>query len=153
MENEEIKNDAENKEEETKEVIEKLEETSSNLETKADESDSKLEETESNVTLEKSNVKAEDSDIYQSEEITNEQIKENTLLKKVFSSILDQSLIIALSSITLIVFDFLIKFVGYIVVMPLGVLLIIYFIINSLYVPILKNTKFKKTLGEKVFSI
>lgn len=87
------------------------------------------------------------------EDNINKEVKGHSFLKKLFSSILDQSLVIALSSILLIIFDFLIKFVGYMVVMPLGVLLIIYFIVNSLYSPIIKNSRLKKTLGEKIFNI
>lgn len=129
MENDEIKNGMNNENEEKSEVIENLEKNNSSSENKIDE-----------VNME-------------SVESINKEIKEHPFLKKLFSNVLDQSFIIALSSITLIIFDFLIKFIGYRVVMPLGVLLIIYFIVNSLYSPILKNSKFKKTLGEKLFNI
>lgn len=133
MENDEIKNGINNENEENSEVSENMEENNSLAE----------EEKAEEVNIE--SVESEDG--------INKEKKGPSLLKKLFSNILDQSLIIALSSILLIIFDFLIKFVGYMVVMPLGVLLIIYFIVNSLYSPIIKNSKLKKTLGEKIFNI
>ncbi|CAI3237295.1 Conserved hypothetical protein [Clostridium neonatale] len=134
MENEEIKSDINNE----------SEENTSSVEAKTDETNMESVESETSV---------EESEKCENEDDVKEEIKETSLLKKIFSNVLDQSLMIALSSILLIIFDYLIKFAGYMVVMPLGVLLIIYFIINSLYSPILKNSKFKKTLGEKIFNI
>lgn len=138
MENEEIKNNVNNKEE-------KIEENNSQVE-------EKLEENKVD-SVDNDNVANDETLVEESSVCDNTEVKETSLLKKIFSNVLDQSLIIALSSILLIIFDFLIKFIGYMVVMPLGVLLIIYFIVNSLYSPILKNSKLKKTLGEKVFNI
>lgn len=139
-----MNNGKNNENEEKSEVSENMEENISLAKDKLE---------EDNVESVESETSIEESDKFENEDIINEEVKEPSLLKKLFSNILDQSLIIALSSILLIIFDFLIKFVGYMVVMPLGVLLIIYFIVNSLYSPILKNTRIKKTLGEKIFNI
>jgi lipopolysaccharide/colanic/teichoic acid biosynthesis glycosyltransferase len=139
-----MNNGKNNENEEKSEVSENMEENISLAKDKLE---------EDNVESVESEASIEESDKFENEDIINEEVKEPSLLKKLFSNILDQSLIIALSSILLIIFDFLIKFVGYMVVMPLGVLLIIYFIVNSLYSPILKNTRIKKTLGEKIFNI
>ncbi len=135
MENEEKKNGINNENEENTSLVEEGKTEGTNFES-----------VESETSIEESNN-------CEKEDGTSKAIKEPSLLKKLFSNILDQSFIIAISSIMLIIFDFLIKFVGYMVVMPLGVLLIIYFIVNSLYLPILKNSKLKKTLGEKIFNI
>ena len=137
MENDEIKDVVNNEDEEKVEVIESSEK-------EAVDSESKAEETK--VLLGEDQKEENESAI-------NNEVKEPSLLKRILCNVLDQTVLISVSSIALIVFDFLIKFIGYMVVMPLGVLLIIYFIANSIYVPILKKSKLKRTLGEKVFDL
>lgn len=133
MENDEIKDVVNNEDEEKVEVIESSEK-------KAVDSEGEVEEKK--VLL---------SD--ESREEEEEEIKEPSLIKRILCNVLDQTVLISVSSIALIVFDFLIKFIGYMVVMPLGVLLIIYFIANSIYIPILKKSKLRRTLGEKILNI
>ncbi|MBE6071327.1 MAG: RDD family protein [Clostridium butyricum] len=133
MKNDEIKDVVNNEDEEKVEVIES----------------SEKKDVDSEGGVEEKNVLLSD----ESKEDDEKEIKEPSLIKRILCNVLDQTVLISVSSIALIVFDFLIKFIGYMVVMPLGVLLIIYFIANSIYVPILKKSKFKRTLGEKIFNI
>ena len=79
--------------------------------------------------------------------------KNHTLVKKILSNILDQLIVLAASGIVLLLFDFLIRLIGYMVAMPVPVLLCIYFIINCLYVPIMEKTKSKKTFGKKILNV
>jgi len=133
LKNDEIKDVVNNEDEEKVEVIES----------------SEKKDVDSEGGVEEKNVLLSD----ESKEDDEKEIKEPSLIKRILCNVLDQTVLISVSSIALIVFDFLIKFIGYMVVMPLGVLLIIYFIANSIYVPILKKSKFKRTLGEKIFNI
>ena len=71
-------------------------------------------------------------------------------INEILSVMLDQLVMLIVSLVTLIVFNFLIKFAGYHVVMPVPVLFIIYFIIGCLYMPVFKKTKWHKTIGQKL---
>ena len=83
----------------------------------------------------------------------NENNHKNGIVNYILASFMDQLLMLCLSSLILVVFGFAIKLVGYYVVMPIPVLFIIYFIVGCLYAPILRHTKLKKTIGEKVANI
>ncbi|ACD23124.1 MULTISPECIES: RDD family protein [unclassified Clostridium] len=76
-----------------------------------------------------------------------------SLLKKIFASVIDQLVTISISGIALIIFDFIIGFMGYKVSMPIGILIIFYFIVNALYIPLMEKTKLRKSIGRKVINI
>ncbi len=76
-----------------------------------------------------------------------------SLLKKIFASVIDQLVTISISGIALIIFDFIIGFMGYKVSMPIGILIIFYFIVNALYMPLMEKTKLRKSIGRKVINI
>lgn len=79
--------------------------------------------------------------------------KRTEFINQVLVMIMDQMVMLSISVLALIVFSYLIKFVGYRVVMPVPILFIIYFIVGCLYMPIFKQTKWKNTLGQKLMNI
>lgn len=89
-------------------------------------------------------------------EILEEELEEvdsnPSFFKKFFASLLDQAILIGISALLLVIFDFLIGFIGYMVVEPTGILLIIFGILNVLYRPILEG-KNKRTIGKRILAI
>lgn len=82
-----------------------------------------------------------------------EEIDSNpSFFKKFFASLLDQAILIGVSALLLVIFDFLIGFMGYMVIEPTGILLIIFGILNVLYRPIFEG-KNKRTLGKRILAI
>ena len=75
-----------------------------------------------------------------------------SFIKKLFSNILDQAVILGISAILLLVFDLLIGFIGYMVAEPTPILLIIYVVVNILYFPIFE-AKNKRTIGKRILGI
>ena len=82
-----------------------------------------------------------------------EENKKHSIVNDVLGTIMDQLAMLCVSALILLVFGYIIKFVGYYVVMPIPVLLIIYFIVGCLYAPILRHSRLKKTIGEKITKI
>lgn len=77
----------------------------------------------------------------------------SSLIKRIFAGVIDQLITLSISGIALIIFDFVIKFAGYKVSMPLGILMIFYFIANVLYMPIMDRTKLEKSIGKRILNI
>ncbi len=75
-----------------------------------------------------------------------------SFIKKLFSNILDQAVILGVSAILLLVFDLLIGFIGYMVAEPTPILLIIYVVVNILYFPIFE-AKNKRSIGKRILGI
>lgn len=73
--------------------------------------------------------------------------------KSILANVLDQVIVLAFSGIAMLLFDFIIRIIGYMVVMPTQVLLTIYFIVNCLYGPIMQKTKLRKTIAKKILNI
>lgn len=76
-----------------------------------------------------------------------------TGFKGIIASIIDQAVSLAIAGIMELVFDFVIKFMGYQVSDKLGILLIMYVIVCCLYTPIFENTADKRTIGKKIFKL
>lgn len=100
-----------------------------------------VESTDEEATEEKNNKK-----------ITVEVDANPSFIKKLFSNILDQAVILGVSAILLLVFDLLIGFIGYMVAEPTSVLLIIYVIVNVFYLPLFE-AKNKRTIGKRILGI
>ena len=87
-------------------------------------------------------------------EILEEELEEvdsnPSFFKKFFASLL--AILIGISALLLVIFDFLIGFIGYMVVEPTGILLIIFGILNVLYRPIFEG-KNKRTIGKRILAI
>lgn len=75
-----------------------------------------------------------------------------SFFKTLFANLLDQALVLGVSAIFLLVFDFVIGFFGFMVVNPSPVLLIIYVIFNVLYYPLIER-KGKRSIGKRILSI
>lgn len=75
-----------------------------------------------------------------------------SFIKKLFSNILDQAVILGVSAILLLVFDFLIGFIGYMVSEPIAILLIIYVIVNICY-NALFEARDKRSIGKRILGI
>lgn len=75
-----------------------------------------------------------------------------SFFKKLFANLLDQALVLGVSAIFLLVFDFVIGFLGFMVVNPSPVLLIIYVIFNVLYYPLIER-KGNRSVGKRILSI
>lgn len=73
-------------------------------------------------------------------------------IKRLIASILDQAIIIGISAIILMIFDFIIGFIGYMVTEPTAILFIIDIIVNIIYQSILQS-KDKRTIGKRILGI
>lgn len=102
------------------------------------------------------NETIESSEIYQvinGEEDEKKGQKSIPFFKNILANVLDQVIILAFSGVSMLLFDFIIRIIGYMVVMPVQVLLTIYFIVNCLYGPIMQKTKLRKTIAKKILNI
>ncbi|MDU4910042.1 RDD family protein [Clostridium baratii] len=98
-------------------------------------------------------------DLLNGEELEKEILEEElevdsnpSFFKKLFASLLDQVILIGVSALLLVIFDLIIGFMGYMVVEPTGIILIIYGILNVLYRPIFEG-KNKRTIGKRILAI
>lgn len=73
--------------------------------------------------------------------------------KGVIASIIDQAVSLAIAGIAELVFDFVIKFMGYQVSDKLGILLVMYVIVCCLYTPIFENSGNGRTIGKKLLKL
>lgn len=77
--------------------------------------------------------------------------------KEIFSNILDQLILAAISSVLVVIIDFALNAAGYRFVRDNGSIVgagaIIYFILNCIYAPLMAKTKDKKTIAKKILSI
>lgn len=94
----------------------------------------------------------EDKNSKKNKKITVELDAHPSFIKKLFSDILDQAVILGVSAILLLVFDFLIGFIGYMVSEPIAILLIIYVIVNICY-NALFEARDKRSIGKRILGI
>ena len=76
-----------------------------------------------------------------------------TGFKGVIACVIDQAISLAIAGVLELVFDFVIKFIGYQVSDKLGILLVMYVIVSCLYTPILENSGDGRTIGKKIFKL
>ena len=77
-----------------------------------------------------------------------------TGFKGFLANLVDQVVSVAIAGILELVFDFVIKFMGYQVSDKLGILLVMYIVVSCLYTPILENVGLgKNTIGKKIFKL
>lgn len=105
--------------------------------------------------IEDNNENIESSEIDQviNEEENEKEQRPIPFFKNILANILDQFIILAFSAVSMLLFDFIIRIIGYMVAMPAQVLLTIYFIVNCIYGPIMKKTKLRKTIAKKILNI
>ena len=77
--------------------------------------------------------------------------------KEIFANLLDQLVILAGSSLILLIADLILGLFGYQFTREsgvlLGVILFIYFVINCLYTEIMEKTKLKNTIAKRILNI
>lgn len=109
------------------------------------------EKEEDNVDL--SNENNETKDLIEE----NEEKTETSFSKEIFANILDQLVILAGSSLILLIADLILRIFGYQFVREsgvlVGVILFIYFVINCLYTEIMEKTKLKNTIAKRILNI
>ena len=81
----------------------------------------------------------------------------NSCTKSILANILDQVLIVAASSIVVLLCDVVLRLFGYMFVQGTGAIImaagIIYFIINCIYAPVMGKSKAKNTIARKILNI
>ena len=79
-----------------------------------------------------------------------QKVKDNCFIKELLVGVIDQIVVIAGALVTLLVFNLILKIFGYYVSEKETIFLIIYILINIIYVPVCKMLKLKETVGRKV---
>ncbi len=79
-----------------------------------------------------------------------QKVKDNCFIKELLVGVIDQIVVIAGSLATLLVFNLILKIFGYYVSEKETIFLIIYILINIIYVPVCKMLKLKETVGRKI---
>ena len=109
------------------------------------------EKEEGNVDL--SNENNETKDLIEE----NEEKTETSFSKEIFANLLDQLVILAGSSLILLIADLILRIFGYQFAREsgvlVGVILFIYFVINCLYTEIMEKTKLKNTIAKRILNI
>ena len=82
---------------------------------------------------------------------------ENSCTKVILANIIDQALVVAASSVLVLLCDVVLKLFGYMFVQGTGAIIlaagIIYFILNCVYAPIMEKSKAKNTIAKKILNI
>lgn len=105
------------------------------------------------TTIEEKDVVVDSMDeiLLQEEENLEEiEIESNYFIKELLVGMIDQIIVSAVSLITLLLLNLVLKVFGYHIVEKQPMFLIIYVIINIIYQPICKKIRLKETVGRKV---
>lgn len=124
---------------------------------------------EENIIKEETVTEVENADIVTNEEavendnldqnvieemLTVEEVQEDSkiikFLKRILASVADQIIAVALSLVSIVLFDLILRLFGLYIADRQPIFLIIYVIVNILYSPICESTKLNKTIGKKV---
>jgi len=135
------------KENQIKSEVEETEVQASNIET-----------TETGVSTKNQEVKEEDTNIeiegLKNDEKNDADINENSSKKFILANILDQLLVVAASSVLVLLCDVVLRLFGYMFIQGTGAIVIaggiIYFILNCIYAPIMEKSKVKNTIAKKI---
>lgn len=87
------------------------------------------------------------------EDVNEKKSKKGGFLSKLVASILDETLIVAVSFAFLYLFDAIIKLAGLFVAQKQPVFFIIVVVLNIIYAPIMESTKVKTTVGKALLKI
>lgn len=124
---------------------------------------------EENIIKEETVTEVENNDVVVNEEVvednnldqnvieemlTVEEVQEDSkiikFLKRILASVADQIIAVALSLVSIVLFDLILRLFGLYIADRQPIFLIIYVIVNILYSPICESTKLGKTIGKKV---
>lgn len=98
------------------------------------------------------NVKEQDNTNIDKKKVSVEVDANPSYIKRLFATILDQAIVLGISAIILMIFDFIIGFIGYMVMEPTTILFIIDVIVNIIYQSILQS-KDRRTIGKRILGI
>lgn len=138
------------KENQIKSEVEETEVQTSNIET-----------TEAETSTKNQEIKGGNTDI-EIQELRNDEkndadINENSSKKFILANILDQLLVVAASTVLVLLCDIVLNLFGYMFVKGTGAIVIaggiIYFILNCIYAPIMEKSKAKNTIAKKILNI
>lgn len=91
------------------------------------------------------------------EENSLETDSKSSLAKGIFANLLDQLIVLAGSSLILLITDLIMHAFGYQFIRETGVLvsavMVIYFIINCLYTQLMERTKLKNTIAKRILNL
>ena len=73
--------------------------------------------------------------------------------KKIIASLLDEMFIFIASSLGLSILELILRMFGYTMVEVAVFLLIIFFVVNVLYYPIIEGSKYNTTLGKRIMRL
>lgn len=108
-------------------------------------------ENETSVVLEHVEEINDDIDENLAEEIEVEKdAKETTFIKEILVGAVDQIVSIVSALVILIVFNLILKIFGYYIAEKEPMFLIMYVLVNIIYAPLCKKSKFKSTVGKKL---
>ena len=100
----------------------------------------------------------EESDRNEEDNFTEDAVyDEESLGKNMLANILDQLLLVATSSLLVLLCDLILKLFGYMFVKDNGSIflagIVIYFILNCIYSPIMNKARLEGTIAKKILSI
>lgn len=91
------------------------------------------------------------------EEIDSKESNKPSFGKEIFANLLDQFVILAGSSVILLIADVVMRMFGYQFVRETGILvavvMCVYFVINCFYVQLMERTKLKNTIAKKILNL
>ncbi|WP_294156742.1 RDD family protein [uncultured Clostridium sp.] len=91
------------------------------------------------------------------EENSLETDSKSSLAKGIFANLLDQLIVLAGSSLILLITDLIMHAFGYQFIRETGVLvsavMVVYFIINCLYTQLMERTKLKNTIAKRILNL
>lgn len=94
-----------------------------------------------------------DIEVTEEDNAINGEVKEDgkavKFIKRLLAATIDQIVAIAFALLLLLIFDFLLKFVGFYIAQRQPMFLVIYVITNILYSTICESTKLGRTIGKK----
>ena len=91
------------------------------------------------------------------EEVDSKENNKPSFGKEIFANLLDQFVILAGSSVILLIADVVMRMFGYQFVRETGILvavvMCVYFVINCFYVQLMESTKLKNTIAKKILNL
>lgn len=95
-------------------------------------------------------IQEEIKDDNEGREIT---LTKGSLFTRILSGVLDQAILIGVAALLEVVFDLILRLVGFMVVDYVPILLIIFFMVNCIYSPIMERVKDGRTFGKRIMNI
>ena len=106
---------------------------------------------------EKTNNELQDLIEDHEEEVDSKENNKPSFGKEIFANLLDQFVILAGSSVILLIADVVMRMFGYQFVRETGILvavvMCVYFVINCFYVQLMERTKLKNTIAKKILNL